>query len=214
MYVAVIFFSLISLSSYPILAQKYTSASGIIASNTTWTRANSPYTLSGPILVNKSVTLTVEPGVIVNLNGNYIQVDGTLQAKGSDNEYVTLNGDPQFPNNGITFTSSSTSWNQKTGSGCIIEKTILNSVKISIGNSAKINNNTMNGGYIDTAITVSSSFSPIITSNKITGGLPYETAITVSGLAIVSNNIIASTNNIAILAYDSTVISNNVISGL
>ena len=33
---------------------------GIITSNTTWTQANSPYIVTAPVLVNSSVTLTIE----------------------------------------------------------------------------------------------------------------------------------------------------------
>jgi len=54
-----------------------TNAIGILNQNTTWTKAESPYTLTGPVAVNIGVTLTVQPGTIINLNGFYIQVNGT-----------------------------------------------------------------------------------------------------------------------------------------
>ncbi|MEM2281086.1 MAG: hypothetical protein QXZ68_03740, partial [Candidatus Bathyarchaeia archaeon] len=41
-----------------------TAVKGIISTNTTWTLANSPYVLTGPVLVNRSAVLTIEPGVI------------------------------------------------------------------------------------------------------------------------------------------------------
>ena len=39
------------------------SVSGTITEDTTWTAANSPYTLTGHITVDSGVTLTIEPGV-------------------------------------------------------------------------------------------------------------------------------------------------------
>lgn len=38
-----------------------TNVSGVISSNTTWTLANSPYIVTGNILLNQNVTLTIEP---------------------------------------------------------------------------------------------------------------------------------------------------------
>ena len=56
--------------------------SGVISSNITWTLANSPYTVTGNILVNVGVTLTIEPGVSINVSGQfYIDIDGVLIAK-------------------------------------------------------------------------------------------------------------------------------------
>ncbi|MDP2935063.1 MAG: NosD domain-containing protein, partial [Dehalococcoidia bacterium] len=71
-----------------------TNVSGIISSDTTWTRANSPYIVTGSILVSQGVTLTVAPGVTVKFDGNYnLRVDGTLRAIGTTY-------------NGILFTSN------------------------------------------------------------------------------------------------------------
>ena len=63
-------------------AETGTLVAGIIYTDTTWTKANSPYNLTGAIGIYQDVTLTIQPGVIVNLNGNYIQVNGTLAARG------------------------------------------------------------------------------------------------------------------------------------
>ena len=102
-----------------------TNVSGIISLDTTWTKANSPYSLTGPVLVNDTVTLTIEPGVTVNFNGYYIRVDGTLTARGSSTDKIHFNG------------------GQITGSGCIIENAILNSTSIENSKSL-INNINMN----------------------------------------------------------------------
>ena len=82
-----------------------TEVTGILTSDTIWTKANSPYHLTGPILVSDRVTLTIEAGTVVNLNDYYIRVEGTLRATGSSTDLIHFNlGD-------IEFNSGSTSWN-------------------------------------------------------------------------------------------------------
>ena len=45
-----------------------TDVSGNISSNTTWSLANSPYVVTGNILVASGVTLTIEAGVTVKFS--------------------------------------------------------------------------------------------------------------------------------------------------
>lgn len=47
-----------------------TTVSGQILSNTTWTKAGSPYTCSGLIEIDSNATLTIEPGTIIELDKN------------------------------------------------------------------------------------------------------------------------------------------------
>ena len=47
-----------------------TNVSGVISSNTTWSLANSPYIVSGNILITEGVTLTIEAGVVINAESN------------------------------------------------------------------------------------------------------------------------------------------------
>ncbi len=63
-------------------AQNGTNESGIISSNATWTQAGSPYTLTGNVIVNEGIILTIEAGVTVNLNNYYITVNGRSGGKG------------------------------------------------------------------------------------------------------------------------------------
>jgi hypothetical protein len=162
------------------------------------------------VLVNKGVTLTIEHGVTVNLNDFYMQVDGTIRVLGTNDDPIYFNGNSQFPDYGITFTSSSINWNEETNTGSIIENSILNLIAIEInGTSPKIDGNSING-YISAHITSS----PIITNNVISAGNSYQTAITGGFSSLISNNTIRSNHNIAILAYDSSTISNNTIEGI
>jgi RHS repeat-associated protein len=61
-------------------------------SNTTWTLANSPYVLNGDITVGAAATLTIEPGVIVKLNGQLrsIWVNGVLKAVGNASNRIVF----------------------------------------------------------------------------------------------------------------------------
>jgi hypothetical protein len=193
-----------------------TEVTGIISSDTTWTKANSPYTLTGNVLVNEGVILTVEAGATVNLNGYYIMVNGTLRARGSSIGKITFNG-----KGSVTFTQSSTSWNEQTGSGSIIENANLDSSqidmsstspkitgnvinKISVAGSAIItNNNILNGININT-----DSVAPVISNNTISG----EFRVDGSGSTLISHNTI--NNGITITAGAGTItISHNTISG-
>ncbi len=61
-----------------------TNVSGPITTSTTWTVANSPYIVTGNILVMEGVTLTIEPGVEVRFDASKVlQVNGTLVARGT-----------------------------------------------------------------------------------------------------------------------------------
>ena len=89
-----------------------TNISGIISSNTTWTLANSPYITKGSVLVNKGVTLTIEPGVTVKFNkGHSLQIDGTLIARGNSSNKITFTSAQAAPAPGdwgyILFSDSS-----------------------------------------------------------------------------------------------------------
>jgi hypothetical protein len=67
-----------------------------ISSDTTWTKADSPYTLTGNVLVTLGATLTIEPGVVVNCKDFYLIVSGTLNACGTDEEPISLMVDKYF----------------------------------------------------------------------------------------------------------------------
>src|SRR3972149_736181 len=134
---------------------------GIITSDTTWTKAGSPYTLKGPTAVNTGVTLTIEPGVTVNLNKYYIQVNGTLTAKGADNDKIYFN-DGQ-----VIFTSVSNGWNEQTGSGSIIQNAVFTD-SLSISSSVKVTKNSLKGLDINSGSAVV-SYNSISTINAKNG---------------------------------------------
>jgi hypothetical protein len=197
-------------------AQSETYVSNIINVDTSWTSANSPYNINGNILVNNGITLTLESGTTINLNGymlvigslviqqgvkiniqnasGYIQVDGVLQAIGTDSNPIRIIGSegrsayywasPYY--SAITFSEGSLGWNDQKTSGSIIENTIFSSATLSVSNSIKLAHNTfenslsLNGGSpivdnctIESGLGVDGG-SPVISNNRITGGVSLQ----------------------------------------
>lgn len=68
-----------------------TPVSGTIESDTTWSSGGSPYLLDGNVIVAPGVTVTIEPGVVVEaLAGASLIVLGDLQAKGRIDEPIVF----------------------------------------------------------------------------------------------------------------------------
>ena len=182
-----------------------TEVTGVINSATAWHKVDSPINLTGPVLVAENVTLTVEAGVTVNLNGYYIRVDGTLCARGKVSDKIYFSeGSSEPPNWSLMFTSLSTSWDEADGSGCVIENVVINSTHagVSIENAApRIDSSVISGYY---AIDVSGG-SPVISNSTING----EVGVHGASAIIVDNNITGRV--LATVSVDPVVISNNTI---
>ncbi len=180
-------------------AQTGTQVSGIINSDTTWDKANSPYALTGNVCVNQNITLTVEAGVIVNLVSYYIQVDGTLVAKGTTGNQISFNGGY------ITFTEKATNWTNQDSTGCIIENANLNHTSIFADAVIKINNNTL------TVASIAARNSVIVTNNVLSG---QSNGIGLTkGSPTVTNNFITGANSgISLSSAANAYIAGNTIS--
>jgi hypothetical protein len=161
-----------------------TNVVGIISSDTTWTKVNCPYLLTGNMLVDTGASLTIEAGVTVNLNDYYIMVNGTLYTEGNSSDKINFN------NGEIIFTQYSKVWNQQESSGCIIQNAIINQTVISTSNSIKIDSSIINNDISVTSSSIISnstidgdisSISSTISNNNITGEIH-------SLNSIISNN--------------------------
>ncbi|PVX23032.1 MAG: hypothetical protein CW691_11790 [Candidatus Bathyarchaeum sp.] len=165
----------------------------VINSDTTWTKANSPYDLTGPLFISAGATLTIEAGVSVNLNNYDVLVNGTLRALGSSSDkiYVISNDET------IEFSEYSNGWDEQTQSGCIIDNAILESVNLRIGVSIKIVNS-----YVSCPIDVGESS---IIQNS-----------TISTLSILGGSVLVKNNKIDLIkkCYGTPEISNNTIDEL
>ena len=68
-----------------------TNVGGGIYSNTTWTKINSPYIVTGNIVLFPGKTLTIEPGVEVKFDGYYnLEIRGTLVALGTITDSISF----------------------------------------------------------------------------------------------------------------------------
>jgi len=69
-----------------------TPVGGIIAADTTWTLAQSPYTVNADVTVKSGAVLTIEAGTVVYMNAgiNLIVNEGSLRAKGSASAQIVI----------------------------------------------------------------------------------------------------------------------------
>ncbi len=196
-------------------AQSVINTGGTISSDTMWTQDNSPYTLTGNLLVSNGATLTIAAGATVNLDNYYIMVNGTLVVLGSNYRSIYISEGQ------IIFTQFSTGWSELTGTGCIIENATLYQTSISDTNSLNINNDYITGGI---TVASSSAISNSAITGDVDGGLILGNTINgeVSGSTILNNTITGGvvgnviSNNIivgGITASGNDVISNNTITG-
>ena len=177
--------ALLLISSYSCLNHVgATEFNGIVSSDTTWTQAKNPYTLTGPVLVNNGVTLTIEPGVTVNFNSNYLIVNGTLNARGtSENKIIFQINEKSSSYPAIKFDFGSANWNEQTNSGCIIENAVIHSAWMHTtiqvyGAAVKINNDIIDVG--------------LKSSSNIAISVPVPNAFVPANPTIISNCIIGS----------------------
>ena len=156
-----------------------------------------PYILTGNVLVNNGVTLTIQPDVTVNLGDYYILVNGTLVAKGTVNSPIRFNG------GSITFSGFSVGWDEQTGSGCLVENALFSSTSVSSESAVKISKSSLDAGITGGGATISEN----VIEGEVSGGLVSGNTITgdVSGVT-VSNNIITG-------KVSGNVVSKNTITG-
>ena len=185
---------------------------GLITSDTTWSAARSPYQLTGPVGVPSGVTLTIEPGATVDFSTYYLQVNGTLNARGtSDNKINLMTTASTVTTSQVQLMPSSTSWSDQTGSGCIIENASLNTASIIVRScSPKISNNVFNTPFW-MAVSATGGGSPSITGNVINNATTE--GVSVTGSSIVENNLFNGTSGeytpTALVAHNNAYVLNN-----
>jgi hypothetical protein len=72
-----------------------TQVGGILSSNTTWTTANSPYTLTNTLQIPDDINLTIEPGVTVTIQSSdttMFLINGVIQAHGNLTNKIIFDG--------------------------------------------------------------------------------------------------------------------------
>ena len=207
-------------------AHASTPVSGTITSDITWTKAGSPYELTGTMVVNSGVTLSIEPGVTVDFYSYSLQVSGTLNARGtSENQIVFITGSPS--NVRVIFNPTSTFWNESAGSGCLIENVVFNAVTVSITScSPKISNNYFTNSFYSSIsgsggspLILNNAFSCRTTAINLSGGSPtisynFISCITGGSNGVNVGNAVAyiSHNNITRCSMGVNVAGNSTIS--
>ncbi len=177
---------------------------GEISTDTVWTRNMSPYIVTGDITVAEDVTLTIEPGTVIEFkktgssDGSELIINGTLQALGDENDPILFTIDnKEYYWGHIEFAETSTAWDEENDTGCILRYCIIEYA----GN-----------GKVDTpekaAIRVTSA-SPLIHSNIIRYS-KSDGIRAVSGIQnIIDNRIHDTDTGIKLITPDKGLVQNN-----
>jgi hypothetical protein len=184
----------------------------VISQDTTWTKANSPYDLSGNVLVSKGVTLTIEAGVTVNFYRYIMQVNGTLRVQGTNiNNVVFVN-----TNRNVTDATKDQIASINFGdesSNDAIEYTVFDAMGITYYNcnsSITLNHDVLKnqafstyfGGFFDLLLIIRGPGSATITNNVFTGSLQdqcgsstiYNNTFTDGGVDLENGSFLISNN--------------------
>jgi len=192
-----------------------TEVSGVISSDTTWTKENSPYCLVDDLTVAYGVTLTIVPDVTVVFTETVPSTDWVGRPT-----TITISHDlhvyGNLVANGNTFSTDSTIISfSETSTSSKIENTEFNGYfKINMScSSPEIRNNI----FSSATFTIVEG-SPIIHSNSFESLDVYEIFLTIDGgSAIVSNNTINDDAAAKVLIYldgeNTAAISDNYFSG-
>lgn len=153
------------IGSDQVTASGPTEVSGIISTDTTWTLGNSPYIVIGNTLVEKNIKLIIDPGVIVKFDSDrYLQVDGSLQAIGTEEENIVFTSNEEIPTpgdwGGLRF--------ENTSNGSILEY-----CTIEYGGGKNVDGRILGGGIYNNANELEIQYCKIVNNYAKTGGGIY-----------------------------------------
>ncbi len=189
-----------------------TPVSGTISLSQTWYAGASPYVMEGDVIVAQGATLTIEPGTVVKSKGGGLIVRGSLTAKGTAEQMITIGADKEGPDShwrGILF-------DQTGEQGSVLERVRVTGASVGVtclASSPKIlagelaENGTglvvrqasahplVEGTQIvlnrEDGVSVQEAAVPVLTANRIAQNARYGIALSkTAGLAIHGNELL------------------------
>jgi len=155
------------------------STSGAVVGNITRT---TQWTFTESVVISQGATLTIAPGVSVDLNGYSLTVDGTLIAVGNSTGSINFGGSGH-----IVFGETCTAWNKQTNSGSVIANAVIET-GLSISGSPLIYGNRIKASQGTTTISILGG-SPLILNNDVTAAFESSAAINGAGVnPVISGN--------------------------
>ena len=140
-------------------------------STTTWTTANSPYTVMGSLTIPSGNTLTIEPGVTVRVvTGATISVSGTLVANGTEADSVIIK-------------ATSTTW------GGILSQGVINLAYTRVSNSSATNGGAFNAANSNSDITLTNCVVSNNTASANGGAIFFNSgSLTLENTSFIGNS--------------------------
>lgn len=189
-----------------------TNVSGVISSNTTWTKLGSPYIITNNLLVNSGVTLNIDAGVTVKFNPNiYLKIQGQIIALGTQTDSIIFTSNNLSPNigdwNKIWLISTTTNFD---GSFDYLSGSIFKYCKISFAqegirvDDAQINvsnssfsNNTIGVSFkkINNSLFFQNNFFNNLDATNTNAGTEDNGVGSFTFVKFISNNFSNNTNN-------------------
>ncbi|HSV50086.1 MAG TPA: NosD domain-containing protein [Candidatus Acidoferrales bacterium] len=215
-------FLVVSVDSGSAMVPTY--VNGVVAEDTTWVEAGSPYVFTGAVGIPESVTLTIEAGVLVELGSYSLQVNGTLLAEGTDAEKVIFSskddrtdgivliyGDPTCTFENVVLKNTSFyGQNSLSNAKLNLISCILEESNVNVWGTTTISNSYVNG-------VVNLRGDSILTESTFLWGIDVAgsgSQSTFVGTYTISGNNITSQPTAAVLTVgNSGTISGNTISG-
>ena len=200
---------------------------GVIDEDTTWTADGNDYIMTGSIIIDKGATLTIEPNVIIKVDGEYsIRVyHGGLVARGTETKpitFTTTSGNP-VPGSWGYISFEDASFDGSILQHCIVEYAGCSGDGAIWADSASpfidncvIHENANHGLYLKSSASVISNNEISGNSADDNGGGIYiysSDAVTISGNTIFDNSADDYGGGIYISYSDTVTISDNTISG-
>lgn len=199
---------------------------GAITKDTIWTLVDSPFVVSGDIIIYPNATLTIEPSVEVRFGGNFsMTVEGKLSALGTVDKIVKFTSNKIEPQTGDWKTINFIGTQLSSLTNCAVEYAadgiFVNNGNVEIDTST-ITQAQHDGVYVENGdLTIQNSNISLCHENGVnidTSTVTIQdsqiTENSISGITITGNNQITIQRNLIIANGDGIVLKGNVTSGV